>query len=49
MNTMAPSHAVPTLLDGEGPVNPSSAGQPTLPQKNHEPLAPQNEDFSTGL
>ena len=49
MNTMAPSHAVPNLLDGEGPVNPSSAGQPTLPQKNHEPLSPQNQDFSTGL
>ena len=49
MNTMAPSPAVPNLLDGGGPLNPSSAGQPALPQKNYEPLAPQNQDFSTGL
>ena len=49
MNMMAPSPDVPDLLDGGGPVNPSPAGQPTLPQKNHEPLAPQNQDFSTGL
>ena len=49
MNMMAPSPAVPNLLDEGGPLNPSSAGQPALPQKNHEPLAPQNQDFSTGL
>ena len=49
MNMMAPSPAVPHLLDGEGPLNPSSAGQPALPQKNNEPLAPQNQDLSTGL
>ena len=49
MNTMAPSPAVPNVLDGEGSLNSSSAGQPALPQKNHEPLAPQNQDFSTGL
>ena len=49
MNMMAPSPAVPNLLDGGGPLNPSSAGQAALPQKNYEPLAPQNQDFSTGL
>ena len=49
MNMMAPSPAVPNLLDEGGPLNPSSAGQPALPQKNDEPLAPQNQDFSTGL
>ena len=49
MNMMAPSPAAPDLLDGEGPLNPSSSGQPGLPQKNDEPLAPQNQDFSTGL
>ena len=49
MNMMAPSPAVPDLLDGEGPLNSSPVGQPALPQKNHEPLTPQNQDFSTGL
>ena len=49
MNMMAPSPAVPNLLDGGGPLNPSPAGQPALLQMNHEPLAPQNQDFSTGL
>ena len=49
MNMMAPSPAVSNLLDGGGPLNPSSSGQPALPQMNHEPLAPQSQDLSTGL
>ena len=49
MDMMAPSPAVPNLLDGGGPLNPSFAGQPALLQMNHEPLASQNQDFSTGL
>lgn len=49
MNMMAPLPAVPNLLDGGGPLNLSPAGQPALLQMNHESLAPQNQDFSTGF
>ena len=49
MNMMAPSPAVPNLLEGGGPLNPSPAGQPAPLQMNHEPLVPQNQDVSIGL
>ena len=49
MNMMAPSPVVPNLLDGGGLLNSAPAGQPALLQMNHEPIAPQNQDFSTGL
>ena len=50
MNMMAPSPvAVPNLLDGGGLLNPTPTGQPALLQMNHEPPAPQNQNFSAGL
>ena len=49
MNMMAPSPAVPNLLDGGGLLNPAPTGQPALLQMNHEPVAPQNQDFATGM
>ena len=51
MNMMAPSPAVPNLLDGGGLLNPAPSGMPAQLQLNHEPVAPQNQtpDFSSGL
>ena len=49
MNMMAPSPAVPNLLDGGGLLNPAPTGQPALLQMNHEPVTPQNQDFATGM
>jgi len=51
MNMMAPSPAVPNLLDGGGLLNPAPSGMPAQLQLNHEPIAPQNQtpNFSSGL
>ena len=51
MNMMAPSPAVPNLLDGGGLLNPAPTGMPAQLQLNHEAIAPQNQtsDFSSGL
>ncbi|KAL9975141.1 hypothetical protein ACROYT_G012263 [Oculina patagonica] len=51
MNMVAPSPAVPNLLDGGGLLNPAPAGMPAQLQLNHEPIpAPnQNQDFSSGF
>jgi len=51
MNMMAPSPAVPNLLDGGGLLNPAPSGMPAQLQLNHEPIAPlnQNQDLSSGL
>lgn len=49
MNMMAPSPAVPNLLDGGGLLNPTPLGQQAPLQLNHELLAPQNQDFATGF
>ncbi|XP_020609742.1 AP-1 complex subunit gamma-1-like [Orbicella faveolata] len=51
MNMMAPSPAVPNLLDGGGLLNPAPSGMPAQLQLNHEPIAPQNQtpNFSSGF
>ena len=51
MNMVAPSPAMPNLLDGGGPLNPTPSGQPAQLQLNHEPIAPQNQplNFTSGL
>ena len=51
MNMMAPSPAVPNLLDGGGLLNPAPSGMPAQLQLNHEAIAPQNQtpNFSSGL
>ena len=51
MNMMAPSPAVPNLLDGGGLLTPAPSGMPAQLQLNHEPIAAQNQtpDFSSGL
>ena len=51
MNMMAPSPAVPNLLDGGGLLNPTPTGMPAQLQLNHEPIPAQNQnqDFSSGL
>ena len=51
MNMVAPSPAVPNLLDGGGLLNPTPSGMPAQLQLNHEPVVPQNQtpDFSSGL
>lgn len=50
MNMMAPSPAVPNLLDGGGLLNPAGGGMQAPLQMNHEQIAPQNQnqDFSSG-
>lgn len=51
MNMVAPSPAMPNLLDGGGPLNPTPSGMPAQLQLNHEPIAPQNQtpNFTSGL
>ena len=51
MNMVAPSPALPNLIDGGGLLNPAQSGMPAQLQLNHEPIAPQNQtpDFSSGL
>ena len=44
MNMMAPSPAVPNLLDGGGLLNPAPSGMQAPIQMNHEPIAPQNQN-----
>ena len=54
-NMMAPSPALPNLLDGGDLLNPAPVGLPQLqqapPQINHEPFASiiEKQDFSAGL
>lgn len=48
MNIMAPSSAVPNLLDGGGLLNPAPLGVQAPVQMNHQPVASLTPNSSSG-